>query len=81
MRTETGINQGHSALALTSSVDELVRNDALGDYSCDVLSVVSGVRRREGAGEQDKSDRRRIPDTTTCTKPLGKAYGDWFLIC
>jgi len=25
--------------------------------------------------------RRRIPDTTTCTKPLENAYGDWFLIC
>jgi hypothetical protein len=34
--TETGINQGHSVLALTSSVDELVRSGILGDYSCDV---------------------------------------------
>ncbi len=32
-------------------------------------------------GERYKSDRWRIPDTTTCTKPFGKAYGDWFLIC
>jgi hypothetical protein len=31
-------------------------------------------------GEQRKTDRRRIPDTTTCTKPLENAYGDWFLI-
>src|SRR5712691_1816825 len=60
------------------------------DYSCDVLSVVSGVhvlsvvsgvRRRRRAGERDKADRRRIPDTTTCTKPLGQSYGDWFPIC
>ena len=25
--------------------------------------------------------RRRIPDTTTCTKPLVRAYGDWFPAC
>jgi hypothetical protein len=35
------------------------------DYSREVLSVVSGVRRRGAAGEQGKADRRRIPDTTT----------------
>jgi hypothetical protein len=46
-----------------------------------VLRVVSGVRRRRKGGEQDKADRRRIPDTTTCTKPLARAYGDWFPAC
>jgi predicted dithiol-disulfide oxidoreductase (DUF899 family) len=49
--------------------------------SLEVLSVVSGVRRRRAAGEQDEADRRGIPDTTTCTKPLEKAYGDWFPSC
>jgi hypothetical protein len=33
------------------------------------------------AGEQGNPDGRRIPGTTTCTKPLRNAYGDWFLIC
>jgi len=36
------------------------------------------VRRRRAAGEQDEADRRRIPDTTTCTKPLEK--GLWGLV-
>jgi hypothetical protein len=22
-----------------------------------------------------------IPDTTTCSKPLGESYGDWFATC
>ena len=44
----------------------------------EVLSVVSGVRRRRAAGEQDEADRRGIPDTTTCTKPLEK--GLWGLV-
>lgn len=35
------------------------------DYSPQVLSVVSEVRRRRDAEEQDRSERRRIPDTTT----------------
>jgi hypothetical protein len=48
------------------------------DQSRQVLSVVSGVRRRRAAGEQDEADRRGIPDTTTCTKPLERTYGDWF---
>ena len=26
-------------------------------------------------------DRRRIPDTTTCTKPLARDYGDWLSRC
>ena len=46
-----------------------------------VLSVVSGVRWRCEAGEKGKADRQRIPDTTTWTKPLEKAYGDWFPSC
>jgi len=28
-----------------------------------------------------KPDRRRIPDTTPWTKPIGPAYGDWILAC
>jgi CheR methyltransferase, SAM binding domain len=32
---------------------------------CEVLSVVSGVRRRRAAGQKDSADRRRIPDTAT----------------
>ena len=47
----------------------------------EVLSVVSGVRWRCEAGEKGKADRQRIPDTTTWTKPLEKAYGDWFPSC
>ena len=41
---------------------------------------------RECAGQvalkwEIKPDRRRIPDTTPWTKPVGPAYGDWFLTC
>src|SRR5215467_7389021 len=50
------------------------------DCSREVLSVVSGVHRRRTAGEQDEADRRRIPDTTTCTKPLEKAMGIGFQV-
>ena len=46
-----------------------------------VLRDVSGVRRRREVGEQDRADRRRIPDTSTCTKPLLTSYGDWFPAC
>jgi hypothetical protein len=41
-----------------------------GDRSPQVLSVVSRVRGRDIAGERCEAKRRRIPDTTTCTKPL-----------
>jgi hypothetical protein len=37
-----------------------------------------------GAGElksMTKADRRRIPDTTPCTKPLEETYGYWFPAC
>src|ERR1700730_16060169 len=59
----------------------LGRDAALRLGPAKVLSVVSGVRRRRDAEEQESRDRRRIPDTTTWTKPPDKAYGDWFSIC
>jgi hypothetical protein len=47
-----------------------------------VICVVSGVRRPGSVrrGEM-KPDRRRIPDTTPWTKPVGLAYGYWYLAC
>ena len=46
-----------------------------------VLSVVSGVRRLGADGERDDADRRRIADTTTCTKPpyFGRTIALWGL--
>jgi hypothetical protein len=53
----------------------------LRDKWTEVICVVSGVRRRQRTEEQDKADRRRIRDTTPCTKPLAGTYGDWFPVC
>ena len=44
----------------------------------EVLWVVSAVRRRQRSQGGIEADRRRIVDTTTCTKPLVGAMGIGF---
>jgi hypothetical protein len=46
-----------------------------------VIRVVSAVRRPSELEYEKRPDGRRIADTTTCRKPLGESYGDWFVAC
>lgn len=41
----------------------------VGIRCCEVICVVSGVRRQGGVGAKRKTDRRGIRDTTPCIKP------------
>jgi hypothetical protein len=45
------------------------------------MRCIVSASARQGPGEERKADRRRIRDTTPCTKPLAGTYGDWFPVC